>query len=210
MEHVKPSRRVLTLAGLLLLLGVAPGAAQAQVRVAVLPLQVNALEQHDYLQKGLADMLTSRIGRVEGVSVLRVDDPKKATRKQDQARSTAQDLGAEYVVFGSFTAFGGGASLDLICSSVADGTTKRGFVQAGNMGEIIPQLDGVAEKIARFAAAGAAAAPAVAAAPPSAKAGGGAEAERIRELESRIEALERVVFSQPKEPLEESDVRGTD
>lgn len=207
---MKPSRRALILAGLLLLLTAAPSAAQAQVRVAVLPLQVNALEQHEYLQKGLSDMLTSRIGRVDGVSVLRVEDLKKATRKQDQARSTAKELGAEYVVYGSFTAFGGGASLDLICSSVADGSTKRGFVQAGNIGEIIPQLDGVAAKIARFAASGASAAPAVAAAPPGAAPASGGEADRVRELESRIEALERAVFSKPDEALEESDVRGTD
>ncbi len=207
---MKSSRRALILAGLLLSLGVAPGAAQAQVRVAVLPLQVNALEQHDYLQKGLSDMLTSRIGRMDGVSVLRVEDPTKATRKQDQAQSTAKELGAEYVVYGSFTAFGGGASLDLICSSVADGTTKRGFVQAGNMGEIIPQLDGVAEKIARFAASGAAAAPAVAAAPPGAAPASAGEAGQVRALEARIEALERAVFSKPGEPVEESDVRGTD
>jgi TolB-like protein len=200
----------LILAGLLLSLGALPGVAQAQVRVAVLPLQVNSLEQHDYLQKGLSDMLTSRIGRMDGVSVLRVEDPAKATRKQDIARSTAEELGAEYVVYGSFTAFGGGASLDLICSSVADGTTKRGFVQAGNMGEIIPQLDGVAAKIARFAASGAAATPAVATAPPGAAPAGGGEAARVRELETRIEALERAVFSKPDQPLEESDVRGTD
>jgi hypothetical protein len=189
-----------------------PAGAAPPVNVAVLPLQVNSLDEHKYLREGLADMLTSRIGRMPGVAVLRVDDEKVATSDPAAARNTARELGAAYVVYGSFTAFGGGASLDLECSAVgaagAAAPARGVFVQAGTLGEIIPELDGLAAKIARYATSGGAEAPAVAAGPGTVKAAsGGASDGDLRELDARIRALERAVFSDPNEVLEESDLR---
>lgn len=205
-------RSLLLAACLVLVVSASPTAAAQPVKIAILPLQVNSLDEHAYLRKGLADMLTSRVGRVPGVAVLRVDDAQLATNDPEAARSTARDLGAAFVVYGSFTAFGAGASLDLECSPVgAAGSpaAARGvFVQAGTLGEIIPELDDLAAKIARYAKSGGKDAPAVAAGPGTVQAPAGAASDsKLLELDARVRALEKAVFRDPSETLEETDLR---
>jgi TolB-like protein len=169
---------------LALALAVAAGArAEERRTVAILPVVVHALEDHAYLRDGLADMLASRLGQQPGIGVLRVDDPAQATTDVDVARATAKALGAQWVLFGSFTRFGDGASLDVRCVSVAapaDSGPRSIFVQSGQLAELIPRLDGVAERVAAHVLGRehGAAAP---------------EASRseLDELRRRIEALER-------------------
>jgi hypothetical protein len=177
--------------------------AASPVRVAILPVVVNAAEGHDYLRAGMADMLASRVGREAGVSVTRISDLGKATTDAERAREVGREVGADYVLYGSFTAFGAGASLDLACTRTAavdggdddDIPVRAIFVQSGTLGEIIPKLDGVAQRIARFAATGEAA-PAVAAAPPPAAGnGGGVNAAQFDVLLQRIEALEKSMMT---------------
>ena len=121
------------------------------------------------------------------------------------------------MVFGSFTRFGDGASLDLRCAAVEapadDDTrdvTRRVFVQSGTLSEIIPQLDTVAQKVARYTVSGGAEPIRVGdrrapAAPVS--------ADQYQELLRRVEALEQaagdasapLVGAVPGEPAAESD-----
>jgi TolB-like protein len=160
-------------------------AAHAEERrtVAVLPVVVHALEDHAYLRDGLADMLASRLGQQPGIGVLRVDDAAKATTDADAARATATALGAQWVLFGSFTRFGDGASLDVRCVPVAapgDPGPRSIFVQSGQLAELIPRLDGVAERVAAH----------VLGREPGAAAPGASRSE-LDELRRRIEALER-------------------
>ena len=139
-----------TVAAALPLLAVAAG-AQPKLRVAVLPVVVHSLEQQAYLQSGIADMLATRLEQHPGLAVVRVRDVAQATTDGEAAREAARAAGAEFVVFGSFTRFGDGASLDLRCLPVAGakGDDPRSvFVQAGSVGEIIPRLDDVADKVA--------------------------------------------------------------
>lgn len=189
-----------------------PAAAKGRVKVAILPVGIHALEGHEYLQSGLADMLASRIGQYEGVSVVRVEDADAATSNAQKARESAKKVGADYVIFGSFTNFGQGASLDLVCIASEEGTKVRDvFVQAGTLGEIIPKLDQVAERVARFALTGEPEpSPAVAAAPPGGDGGAAAaSAGGAASLAERVEALERVVFGgdAKAERVEEEDLR---
>jgi len=192
--------------------------AEGPVRVAILPVVVHSLENHGYLRDGLADMLASRIGRAPGVAVVRVDAPENATTDPEAARETARALGADYVVYGSFTTFGQGASLDVACAPAGSASSEDGapvrqiFVQSGTLGEIIPQLDGLAEKVARFATTGAAP---VSSGPPerstpapsgSAGAGQNGAAPDLRLLLERVEALEKKVYT-GDERVEESDLR---
>lgn len=188
--------------------------ADPPVRVAILPVVVNASEGHDYLRAGMADMLASRVGRVEGVAVTRIAEPGKATTEAKKAREIGLEVGADYVLYGSFTAFGAGASLDLACTPTAaaekqddDEIPVRAiFIQSGTLGDIIPKLDGVAERIARFAATGEA--PAVAAAPPAGGNGAAAPSAQFDVLLQRIEALERAVFARENEPKPDAALRG--
>jgi hypothetical protein len=185
-----------------------PGAAQAgPVRVAILPVVVNASEGHDYLRAGMADMLASRIGREEGVAVTRIADVAKATTDAARAREVGREVGADLVLYGSFTAFGAGASLDLACTLTAppqgsddDEIPVRAiFIQSGTLGDIIPKLDTVAQRIARFAATGEMAP--VAAAPVAAAGGNGTSHAQYDQLLQRIEALEKNVMDRGTAPV---------
>jgi TolB-like protein len=129
------------------------GAAPAEERrtVAILPVVVHALDDQAYLREGLADMLASRLGQQPGIGVVRVNDPAKATLDPAAARAAGQAVGAQWVLFGSFTRFGDGASLDVQCVPVAapgNPDPRSIFVQSGQIAELIPRLDGIAERVA--------------------------------------------------------------
>jgi TolB-like protein len=183
-----------------LLLAAAATGARAQVRVALLPVVVHSTGQSDYLQRGIADMLGTRLEQNPSVSVVRVHDLAKATLDPAAARAAAQAAGAAFAVFGSFTQFGDGASLDLRCVSVQGGggdDARSIFIQSGTIGEIIPQLDEVADRIARYVVSPGSASPAVAAGPEGSGLRGPAAPARQGEvdaLRSRVERLESVLY----------------
>ena len=85
--------------------------------------------------------------------------PRLATTDPEAARKAAIANGADYVVFGSFTRFGEGASLDLACASAHDAerAPRKIYVHADTMAALIPLLDGVAERAAFTVLAGTAA-----------------------------------------------------
>jgi TolB-like protein len=133
--------------------------AEERVRLAVLPVVVHSLDGREYLQRGIGDMLISRLGREARIAVIPVEDPAAATTDPEAARKTAIANGADYVVFGSFTRFGEGASLDLACASAHDAERepRKIYVHAETMAALIPLLDGVAERAAFTVLAGSAA-----------------------------------------------------
>jgi TolB-like protein len=204
-------------AGFVLVLGVQKTLAETRTELAILPIVVHTLEQKEYLEAGLADMLASRMGRLPGLAVIRVQSEGRATTDLEAAKTLGKEAGAEYVLFGSFTQFGEGASLDLQCAPVspeAEEASKSIFIQSGTLGEIIPHLDQVAEKVGRHLMADSmapAGLPSVGAAPPG---GGGAISEEllqdaISELEAlrgRVDALEERVFAPPVPALPADDL----
>jgi len=137
--------------GLALALLAGTAGAEERRTVAILPVVVHALEDQAYLREGLADMLASRLGQQPGIGVVRVNDPAKATLDPAAARAAGQAAGAQWVLYGSFTRFGEGASLDMQCIPVAapgDPGPRSIFVQSGQIAELIPRLDAVAERVA--------------------------------------------------------------
>jgi outer membrane protein insertion porin family len=172
------------------------GAIQAQERVAVLPIVVHAMDQQAFLQEGLADMLSSRLGQHSGIGVIRVDDETAGTADADQARSAGRAAGGKWVLFGSFTRFGNGASLDLRCLRVDgsdEGDARSIFVQTGSLEQIIPRLANVAERVAAHVNAGPI--PDVAAAPVA------RPSRELQDLRSRVEALERAMAATTERDL---------
>jgi TolB-like protein len=206
-------------AGVVLMLSARQSLAESRREVAILPIVVHTLEQKQYLEAGLADMLASRMGRIPGLAVIRIQDEDHATTDLETAQKLGRDAGAEYVLFGSFTQFGEGASLDLQCAPVsaeAKGAPRSIFIQSGTLGEIIPHLDQVAEKVGSHLmadgdATGAApgSLPAVSAAAPS---GGDTPSSELLQdalseidaLRGRVEALEQRVFA-PSSPSSPAD-----
>ncbi len=186
-----------------LALSAARPAHAERVRVALLPVVVQSSEGREYLQRGLADMLVARLGRDPRIAVVKVSDPAAATTEFDAARETARGEGARWVVYGSFTRFGEGASLDLQCARVGDedGEPHQVFAQAATLGALIPMLDGVSERLTGYVlGSGGETAPVAAAGGERTSAGG-----EVVELRRRVEALERAVDAlgaarMPKEP----------
>jgi outer membrane protein insertion porin family len=168
-------------------------AAAENARVAILPVVVHtAAPDAAYVSRGISDMLSARLEQLGGVEILRVDDPEAATTRLDPALERGRRVGADYVLYGSFTQFGDGASLDVQCAPVDPAIASQDrsiFIQSGSVGEIIPKLDRLADMVARYVGGvegseGEGGAPA-AAAPDAA----------LEELRQRLEALERAVFT---------------
>jgi hypothetical protein len=140
-----------------MLLAPQAGRAGSSRRVALLPIVVHsAAKDSVYLSDGLADMLAARLERGGAVSVTRIQSNARSTTKLPVAVEAGRAAGADYVVFGSFTQFGSGASLDVQCARVPPSGESGGagprriFIQSGSLGEIIPELDDLADKITRF------------------------------------------------------------
>jgi len=161
--------------------------------------------------------LTERGGERGFTIVIGTSDAGLATTDAEAARAAGRELGADWVVFGSFTRFGDGASLDVRCAEVAapaEEGARSIFVQAGRVGDIIPQLDGLAEKVARFVDSGGQARPDVAAAGPAAAPGAEVESlrEELRGLRDRVEKLEAILpggsSGTSSEPVTERDLGG--
>lgn len=202
-------RQVLALALLLSSWAIA-ASAEERVRVALLPVVVHSGEGREYLQRGLGDMLVSRLGRETRLAVVPVEDPQSATTDAAVARKIGVANGADYVVFGSFTRFGEGASLDLACASLRDGERepRKIYVHADTMGGLIPLLDGVAERTAMIVLGGAQAGPSVSSGRSSE---GGPGALEVQDLRRRVEVLERNASSgRIDKPLpEDAPIGGT-
>ncbi len=184
------------------LLSTAMPAKAERVRVALLPVVVQSSEGREYLQGGLADMLVARLGRDPGIAILKVSEATAATTDPEAARAAGREAGAAWVIYGSFTRFGEGASLDLQCARVRDddGEPHQVFAQATTLGALIPMLEGVSERLTGYMLDGADAASPVGSGPGPAGSGG-----EVAELRRRVEALERTVDAlgaarMPREP----------
>ena len=132
-----------------------PSSAQSSgPKLLMLPFVVHTSEPPEYVRGGLSDMLSTRFSRIGAVSLDREEDPAKATSSLDKALAAGRAANADYVLFGSFTRFGKGASLDVWCApigGVSREPLREIFVHSGSIGEIIPDLDELAGKVSRFA-----------------------------------------------------------
>ncbi len=171
------------------------------IRVALLPVSINSsLPETDHLSAGLADMVAARLEQNGQIMVIRLDAPAAS---REEAIAAGRKAGAEYVLFGSYTQFGDGASLDLHCAPIVDGEAaapRRVFIQAGSTGEIIPKLGVLLESVTRYLVGDAA--PSAPLASADAAAPG---ASSLADIEQRVEALERAIFAPPAaaEPVAE-------
>ena len=168
-------------------------AQEEQTRIALLPIVVHSAESPDYLRNGLADMLSSRFEASGRFELIRIDEPEQATTEIRDARKRAEKVGAEYVLFGSFTQFGLGASLDMQCAPTTPGRTSKPlreiFVHSGSIGEVIPDLDDLVGKVTRYVSGGGVpptGPPPQPGAPPATAVNEG----ELEELRLRVESLE--------------------
>jgi hypothetical protein len=198
--------------GLLLALPLA-GAAET-LRVVILPVVVHsAASEPAYVSRGLSDMLVARLEQVAEVEAVQVEDPRAATTSLPRAVEVGRDADGDFVCFGAFTQFGDGASLDLQCAPLNEEdparieANRRIFIQSGSLGEIIPKLDELVDRVAFYLGRplpGETAPPAVASGDPAPPVP--PTDPEIAELRGRLEALEETVYG----PLEDASAAAGD
>jgi len=123
--------------------------------VVLLPLKIYADESKSYLGEGIKSMLLSRLsgGDIEVIPDDKVTDlldegDKRGITVQKRAEDLARRLEADYAVFGSITAIGGGYSLDLSLLQISQtGSTVKRVSKAVDEDQFIPQLSDVAYQL---------------------------------------------------------------
>lgn len=141
----------------LFFLGFSSMGSAAAVNVAILPFQMNADTDLEYINTGIRHMLASRL--VYGTDITVVEHnllndaltqakigPGELTEKG--ILQIGNTLGTDYVIFGSITRIGVNMSLDVYVLNVLQGgKTGPVFTQTGVFDELIPQIDGLAQRI---------------------------------------------------------------
>ena len=127
---------------------------QIPLKVAILPVNIHSPENLAYMQEGLLDMLSSRVELGGRVAVLEKGVVKKAFAQvsgemdSQSARKLGEELGADFVVFGSLTKLGDSASLDLRVVEVkGEKPAAPVFVEAKKMEEIVARVDDLARQV---------------------------------------------------------------
>lgn len=138
--------------------GLLPGFAAeptvTSVKVAILPFSMHTPGQLMYLQDGVRDMLTSRLGWEGKVQVLDRTAVDQAVRgmKADITPEEAQRLGrtlkSDYVVFGSLTGIGQVISIDAKMLPLSGkGEPLTYTAQTKSLDDIVPQINLFAQEI---------------------------------------------------------------
>ncbi len=124
-------------------------------KVAILPLQVNADEDIEYINRGIMEMLVSRITYGTHISIVGQNLVKDAMSKvqpgtltKKKIQEVGDALGAEYVVFGSITKIGNNLSMDInVLNVLQDGMTIPAFTQSVGLDEVIPKINILAQDV---------------------------------------------------------------
>lgn len=117
--------------------------AAGKTRIVVVPFTVNAVDNLDFLQRGISEMLVSRLGWEDKVVAISAGKPG------DAIGPLAKQNRADYVVTGSLTVLGTRVSTD---SRVFKGTDVTTPVLSygrtgGQQSDIIDHIDGLAGEI---------------------------------------------------------------
>ena len=133
-----------------------PVTARSSTKTLVIfPLAIYADQSKAYLGQGIKSMLVSRIsGRDiemipdENYTSLLGEKEREGIVAKEKAEELARGLKADYAIFGSITAIGGGYSLDLSLIEVGkDGSTLTRISKAVDEDQLIPQLSDVAYQL---------------------------------------------------------------
>ncbi len=123
--------------------------AQQDIKVMVLPFEINSQEPLDYLKKSIPDILASRLGELEGFTVIdrsaiekeTLDVPEGMEGEAEKLRTAGQALQADYIVTGSFNKIAETISLDARIIPVdASLPGETAYVQGKGIDSLVPKL----------------------------------------------------------------------
>jgi TolB-like protein len=139
---------------ILIIVGTGLPAFAKTLKVAIVPFKVNAEKDLSFLKEGIVDMLSSRLFWEDKVRIINRQATEKASKavgeplNESKARAIGNQLGADYVLFGSLTVFGNSVSID---AKMADVSGKKQtltfFNQSQGMDQVIPSIDQFASDI---------------------------------------------------------------
>lgn len=147
----KPFRTALTIV-LCCLVSVA-GAEAKEVKLALFPFEVHAVEDLSSVQSGIAAMLPGRVSMPGQIIVLELPGVKTDAGQKPRAIPAADQLamakkaGADYLLAGSITKMGSVISIDArLVNLAASAPSAPISVQSQGLDGIIPQLNILAQK----------------------------------------------------------------
>ena len=148
------SKSIFLLAIISVLFAGAASAAEPVKKVAILPFQMNAPEDLNYLREGIMDMLASRLaweGKLEVIEKQAVKDALTGHQgpiNEATAREVGSKLGVDYVLFGSLTVFGDSMSIDAkMVGLKEDNPPVTVYAQPKGLSEVIPRINEFAQDI---------------------------------------------------------------
>ena len=122
-----------------------PVHAQTPKKILLIPFTLHASEDMAYLQKGIAQMLTSRLTQQDKVEILQAD---AAMIKGKDLVGKAKSLGADYLLTGSLTMLGNSVSTDAKVMDLHQGKQVLTYNQVGkDQAAIIDHVDQLAVRI---------------------------------------------------------------
>ncbi len=128
--------------------------AADQNRISVLPFQINAEKNMEYLQKGISKILESRLAGIKEIVIVspvaKVDFEtfEKIASRPDEIRNTYKEWNIDYIVYGSITIVGKHASLDVKVVNISgDQGPWSFFRKMDSMDDLIPATEDIANEI---------------------------------------------------------------
>lgn len=131
--------------------------AETPKKIVILPLSINADQDLSFLQRGMQNMLASRltvpgrmtpVERQKVVDALAADPSIQGPMPPSRAMALARSLGADYVVLGSLTVFGDSISTDAQVFDVAEETPRVSFHQVGeSQSDVIRHVDAFSAEV---------------------------------------------------------------
>ena len=137
----------------LIILSASPATAADVKKVAVLPFAVHSGENIDYVQKGVWDMLISRIGvsgkiDVMGRHAITESLGAKTEMTQDEAIAFGKKMKVDYVVWGSITKIGNSVSLDgKLLETASSKSPVSVFTQSQGLDDVITKVNDFAKRV---------------------------------------------------------------
>ncbi|MEA2061644.1 MAG: VCBS repeat-containing protein [Thermodesulfobacteriota bacterium] len=127
---------------------------ETPAKIVVLPFDINAADNYDFLRQGIQTMLVSRLSIKNKTRVLEQDsvnktlDAFKEFTGESLAVLTGAKLKADYVIYGSLTIIGEGTSIDAKITDIkGKGSPVSLFTQTSTLGQVIPEINRFATKI---------------------------------------------------------------
>ena len=141
----------LILLALLIALSPSIGKGEERIRVAILPWELHAHENLEYLREALYDLISSRIGVDERIEVIGKARVERAIQDLKGKKVTNSDIlrlgrtmGVDYLIYGSLNIVGGAVSIDVKVGDIKAGDFIFSTSQGKDLGSLIPMVGKIA------------------------------------------------------------------